>query len=359
MNESISRKVIKLIAVCSALVLIAVFFVIQSCSKEDSSSKSTPITYDYNLNVPEAFKKIGALHNEGMDSIFEAVKITVTGNIKKSGLTTKSSFDYSSIIQKATIKFCQTNLQLKNSFNDKVANTISRQYISGSFLKSANNVDSIVELSDKQKTLIYKIREAIKDAQKEGQLSFLKEKLVEINQLAANTLNEKEIVPIYFATSTAYASFQYWQNNNKKWYVITHYAEVVEQYYKAHPEMTAKINPVSKLKSSGYEYYIDADGNVVYGLGDVYIYPTDNFFNKLAGFVDNVSNAIGSWWDTNATDVIAADGEGGAAAIAWGLSTGFNDGTLVFGPEGIVLSTASEAVGGAITGSALSIIHSF
>ena len=51
-----------------------------------------------------------------------------------------------------------------------------------------------------------------------------------INRQAQTELSETEAAPIYCATSTAYATYQYWHKNYKKWYFALHFPEILKEH---------------------------------------------------------------------------------------------------------------------------------
>jgi hypothetical protein len=284
-----------------------------------------------------------------VDSVFEAVKKAAILDRRKNGIgiasCTKSSIDYNSIVTNSIIKFCKTNSKLKGSFNEGMAKTISKQ-IFASHLKSAG-ADSIAGLSSKQKVLIDKMSEVVHGKYNQDQLYILKKKLNEINQTAAQTLTEKEAAPIYCATSTAYASYQYWMTNAKKWYVALHYRQILRAYYAVYPK-TKKAN---KLKST------QDDLPTIYG-DDVVIYADVNFFTQVMDCFCALGEAFEqfeSWVGENAGTIVEHDGIGAIGGVAWGYATGVTEGSVLFGPGGTIVAIAGEAVTGAVAGSVISI----
>ncbi len=59
---------------------------------------------------------------------------------------------------------------------------------------------------------------------------YLMENKSGFNGKTQTELGATEAAPIYCATSRAYATYQYWHKNYKKWYFALHYPEILKEY---------------------------------------------------------------------------------------------------------------------------------
>ena len=307
------NKVIEL-TIGSIVFLIVGFFIIQSCSKEVSYPKPNLPTikgiYDYTLNISEEFNNVGRLHNEGLDSVFATIEIAAIEDVKKNGLSDrkKSDIDFLSVVENATINFCKSNPQIKKHFDDNSLKSL-RDFVSlyKDNLTSGKNTDISKgeSLTAKQQDLVNEISKAVKSvAHGQDHLSQFKDKLNDINQIAAQTLTEEEAAQIYCGTSTAYASYQYWQQNYIKWAVVLNYSKVLKQYIAEHPELRKKIESVSKLKSGDSEVVYGPDGTPWVFLDEIIVYGTyDPGFWARCAIDINEWLANGGVYDLTMADV--------------------------------------------------------
>ncbi|MDR0681673.1 MAG: hypothetical protein LBG15_07500, partial [Dysgonamonadaceae bacterium] len=201
------------------IICLTIFGYVQSCSDSTTEIEQVP-----NLDIPEEFNEVGKLHNEGLEYVFNELKVAAieyTKNPQLKGHTFLENHD--EFVRQATLKFCQHNKKMQSHF-DLCENVLNNNNI---LLKSGTtNINNpiIAQLLDETKVLI---RENIK---KKNDLSLLKVQLDAINNKAANILSEQDAIVIYCATSIGYASYQYWTENYRKWYFAIHYPEILEQY---------------------------------------------------------------------------------------------------------------------------------
>ena len=326
MKLKIEARVLKHLTAISCFMIIAVScFIFQGCEKAvDAVDK-----IDYNLNNKEEFNIVGALHNEGLDSVYNAIKIAAIKNVNGTGTNLKSTntLDYKSIISAATLKFCTTNEKMKHNIYDY------ETLLNNSLLKSAD----IGEFNQKQQELLGEMNEALKIKFSKKNLSILKEKLIQINAKATIELPKDECAAIYCATSVAYSTYQYWNNNYRKWYFAFHYPEILQQYNDAQINRLSLKNGKLSLK----------DGSIF-----------SDYFNSVEDWWNGGTAAVSDWFNTYGYDIMVADGVGGA----WGCVAAIQNlgaASLVFGPDGLVVTAVGGAVCGAISGSAQGIIGIF
>lgn len=203
----------------------------------------------YKLAIPDEYNKVGKLHNEGLDYVFMAIRKVHLENMKNAGSNIKTAqiADYKSIITDATLQFCKEHKSLKDNFAVCQAAVIK----SRSNLKSAKiGMDLIDGFNPVQKELVNEIFNGMKARFSKENLQNLKADLDNINGKALRNLSETEAVPIYCATSTAYATYQYWHKNYKKWYFALHYPEILTKYNDAQLNNLSVNNGTLKLKST-------------------------------------------------------------------------------------------------------------
>ena len=204
------------------------------------------------LDIPKEYTEVGKLHNEGLDYVFRAIRAKHFENMKNADSDLKSVqvLNIKTIISDATMQFCKENNLLKENFEICQSLLLKSQ----SNLKSAKTgKDLINEFSSEQKDLINEIFIGMKKKYSKENLQNLKVILDNINGKALRNLDEIEAVPIYSATSTAYATYQYWYKNYKKWYFAINYPEILIEFSEAQLNNFSAKNGTLKLKSASDE----------------------------------------------------------------------------------------------------------
>jgi len=287
-------------------------FIFESCSKNQKES-------DSNLNIPEEFKQVGELHNQGLDYAFKVMreKTIEYTHQANSGLKSALPIDYYALINEAILDFCKSKNYLNQNSNF-CEYTISR-YSQKLRIKTTDSTDVEVFTIEQQK-LIDKISEAVNNKYSEENLNNLNAKLDEINQVAFESLSETDAAAIYSANSTAYSSYKYWLDNNIKWYVCIRYPELLEQYSDAELYQLIK-NGTLELKSA----------------------------NSIDSWFGDIKAAIQKWWDEHGSLIVTEDLIGAGIGAVQGIYSATYNG-LVFGPEGAVIAGTAGAISGAVVG---------
>ncbi len=190
--------------------------------------------------MPDIYKQVGQFHNEGMDSVYKEVQKALISKAKSDRLNAKaqgsqrvkSSIDINMIINNATLKYCKSGRLSSEDYVtcSKIVNNTSKR-----FSAKGASLDSVLvkdNLSPIQKEYMDRIYSTIKSGFKNTDISKIKDKLDKINKNATSKLSNKDIQCIYIASSIAYASVQYWQNNFPKWYTLLKADEIAEKYKK-------------------------------------------------------------------------------------------------------------------------------
>jgi len=291
----------------------------QGCSSDFDSD----VRID-NLDIPEEYNEVGVLHNEGLEYIFEEIKalgIEYTKNPKLKSRPFMENKD--EFIKQATLDFGNQHEKLRehsDMFTHALKDIPS--------LKSSGIADHSLAVQQ----LLNEITAVLEQELKENELSRLKIKLDVINQKAATTLSETDAAIIYCATNTSYYSYQYWQENYKKWYFALNYPEILEQYNNEELNQLQLKN--GKIRTKGW-------------IGDL--------FNDVEDWFITTTNSVDEWWDDNGSTILVADGLGAAYGAGKAFVTA-GAASLVFGPGGLVVTTAAGGVIGGVEASALGII---
>lgn len=297
-----------------------------SCQSLDNES-------DINLDIPEAYNKVGLSHNEGLNFIFCEIRSNCiaysNSNIMEAN--GEGRIDYKNIIQEAIKDFCETNPETKE-FLVYYESTFDMNY----YLKSSN----ITEFQPDMEELLDGIQLSIRSEFESKNLKHLKKDLNAINQMATERLSPLEASAIYSATSTAYSSFQYWNKNYRAWYFALNYPEIMAQIEKS------DLNKLS-LKSAYSLMDTIPDGQT----------RLKTFWDAFEGWLNNTADALDYWWDEYGEKIIVSDCLG-AVAGTFDAVTAAGAPSLVFGPEGLVVVGAAGAIVGGIDASAFAITGS-
>lgn len=289
--------------------LLGTLFFLGGCSNDGYNDLSTKVEtektistqYDY-LDLPTGYKQIGQFHNEGMDSVYNAIKKAIFAQsiTKSTGESTENgSINIKEIIDKEALNYCNNNKLLK-----KYTNSITS--------RSIDNTDKNIatDLSSSQKKYINKIYDAIKKSYLCDDLSNLKDELNNINQEADNELSLNESQYIKICSSVAYSSAQYWKQNKEKWYYILHINEFENDSKSTRIKTRAELPEV-----------------VVIGEAPTWL----KFEN---------------WWNENGASIVGSDCVGALTGAVAGARVGSSG--LIFGPEGLIVAGTGAAVTGAV-----------
>ena len=311
-------RILKMVMMTATMVsIVAVSCILfQNCQKTETD-------IDYSLDIPDDYNEVGKIHNEGLDYTLAEIQntyIQITSSNLRDPIS-KLSIDYSTIAKKAMIDFFRSNPRTMGSFY-----LYESSFLKNGYVQKPVNVS---ELKPKQKELMDEIQLALKAEIKSKNLKRLKEKLDKINKDALSNLPEIEAAPIYCATSTAYSTFQYWNKNYRAWYFVLHYPELLDQYDKAELNRLRLKNTSISLDTIPWNQETPKKA-----------------WDYLEGWFVSFADAVDLWWDEYGEKILISDCVGAVFGGVEALATA-GAGSLVFGPQGLVV----VGVAGAIIGS--------
>lgn len=252
--------------------------------------------FDYELDIPEEYTEVGKLHNEGLEHVFYAIRKAHLENMKNTevGIKNAQVIDYKKIAMDATLQFCKEHKSLKENF--QISQAVLVKF--NSKLKSANVLN---EFNPIQKELINEIFSSMKLKFSKKNLEKLRVSLDKINRKALTELSETDAAPIFCASSTAYATYQYWNKNYKKWYFALHFPEILKDYDEDQLNNLSLRSGTISLKSTSSDWW-------------------DDVWDTTEDWWDTASNEIENWWDDGGREITAADAGGaGAGALGGGV----------------------------------------
>ncbi|WP_298645823.1 hypothetical protein [uncultured Proteiniphilum sp.] len=300
--------------------MISLGIFVQGCSSDFDSDVKIE-----NLDIPEEYNEVGVSHNEGLEYIFEEIKALGIEYTKNPRLKSRPFMENKDeFIKQATFNFCNQHEQLQKHID------ICKHVLKDSPSLKSSGMENF---SPAVQQLLNEITSVLSRKFKENELSRLKALLDVINQKAATTLSEADAAVIYCATSTGYHSYQYWRNNYKKWYFALNYPEIMEQYNNEELHQLQLKN--GKIRIKGW---------------------WDDIWDTVEDWWDAGSDAVSTWWDNNGSTIVESDSMGAAAGILYAIDSGAATVTMVFGPEGWVLTIAGAATSGAVYSSAIAAV---
>jgi hypothetical protein len=344
-------KKIKYIFLSVAICIASLALILQSCNNENGVSSSDSASkivisaqYDY-LNVPKEFQQIGQYHNEGMDSMFVGIKsalVTYRRTLKLDKVNKIASANQSasfviginSIVQETLLKYCNSNKLLRSNY------AVCKKYIDQSFLKSGEiKVNSALKINGDSTALqkyIDRIHVCIK-SEVNNPISNLKHKLTIINQDATKELNENDALVVFAATSTAYASYQYWEKNFIKWLVMLREEDFAKLYNNtSNKTLRQKILAVENQDGSFEGGQIILGGVTICGsqlnaiLSQLWSQSAAPLIGAdidgaVVGFTTTVGTAVAASIFSGGTATPIAAGVAGSSAITGGLENSTNE----------------------------------
>ena len=203
------RSIYISVAITSILILF------QSCNKTES--ENTISTNNVQLEMPEEFLKIGELHNQAVDYVFQSLRDYYKTELKSSN----------------TQVYHMTKQELLDFGQIKVNEfLITEGLIGEKDLCSLNfSAPSLNEENTSEELEFYfsNIRDIL--AEEPADLTVFATKLNLMNRKAELELSTpQQIQSVYAGTSTTYSSYIYWKANYKKWIIALNYPEVLDQY---------------------------------------------------------------------------------------------------------------------------------
>lgn len=318
-----SSKLFLMLFLVTTVASLALFM--GGCNKEDdyADEKKSEIKYDYTLDIPQEYNLVGLLHNEGLDSVFSAIKKENKKRSKK-GVSTISALDFESLIESSIVKFRKNNAYLKDSYSKNhpkelaAFNAPFKQSHSG-VNKTLSSEEKLKNLKPAQLELMKAIRLALKGKIKKVSVAKLESELNKINEQASATLTPEDAAPIYCATSTAFASYQYWMNNYRKWYFAIHYPELLNKF---NDEQLNRLFIKKKMSKSKAEIR-DTTIVVKNPLSEVVIVsePTDAP-SSWTPFYSGGNDDVSEWWENTGQDMVMADSIGALEGLIRGAWAG-------------------------------------
>jgi hypothetical protein len=286
-------KIIKLTVI--GIICLTLFGYIQSCSDNGN------VEYINDLDIPKEYTEVGILHNEGLEYAFEELKMAAIEYTKKPQL--KGHFfleDREEFAKQVTLKFCEKNKKLKSDFD------LCKNAIEGNKNKILLKSDVTINNPVIQQ-LLDEIKIAAREIVNKNDMSIFKAHLDMINRKAANTLSEQDAVAVYCATSTAYASYQYWLKNYRKWYFAVHYPEILEQY--SNDELNQLVVKNGHIKTKGL---------------------WDDLWGAVEDWWSSTTQSVIDWWNDGGEDIFVSDLMGAYEGSQYGIViSGVSAGTSV------------------------------
>lgn len=202
----------KLILSISSLVLL---ITIITCKKELNTSESSP-----QLITVESFKFVGEEHNNGLDYVYNKIKLLKLDTIQKSSLNKEDMMLY---IKKFSVEFVdlKSNNGLVNSEAIKRIDFIHKFQRDYHFKSSPNDLILIADsLRDKFSPNLISLLDDLKIVLTSDSTS-LTERITLIENIESgkliNELSDMERMIILSSSSVAKSSLTYWSENYDKW----------------------------------------------------------------------------------------------------------------------------------------------
>jgi hypothetical protein len=304
--------------------IIAGLLLFQSCEQEEM---------DYQLDIPDEFKQVGKLHNQGLDHVFAAIKQKTIAHMRnqENGLKNTAEIDYQRIIHEGTLDFCRSHESLNKEIAicQKVLNERQVQ-----LKAAAPRHRKQLSLNKPQQNAVQQISDALGSRYSKKELHKLKSELNAINRKAARDLDEHDAAVVYCATSTAYSSYQYWMKQYKKWYFALNFPEILEKYN------DAQLNNL-QLKNGRLLFK-----NASSGEPDSW---WEEQWDSAEEWYYNASEATEDWWDEDGrqmaeyfVDLTKADAQGALLLGGAALITGV--GAVTAAVTGGIVGSTTEAI---------------
>lgn len=192
----------------------------QSCEQEEM---------DYELDIPEKYKHVGKLHNQGLDHVFAAIKQKTIAHMRnqENELKNDVGIDYQHFIHESILDFCRTHESLNQVL--ALCKRVLHDYQANLKAAAPRHMDKL-SLDKPQQNAVQQISDALGGRYSKKELGKLKARLDAINSKAARDLDKSDAAVVYCATSNAYSSYQYWMRHYKKWYFALNFPEILEKY---------------------------------------------------------------------------------------------------------------------------------
>ncbi|KAA6348867.1 hypothetical protein EZS27_003667 [termite gut metagenome] len=299
------KKNINLILATIICLFVSTILLLQSCSETELDS----LTLE---NIPESYKMIGTMHNEGLEYFFKDIRTFYAINTKNGHEKILNKVDYKAMYKRSITNFCKSN---------KISNTSAQFYeelFDNAERKTSLRSNNTVPINEEIVKLQEEINAAIaKDGDKKDLVKFQKS-LDEINKKATNTLSEIDAIAIYAATSTAFSSYIYWKENHTKWQIALNHPELLELY---------SDDELNKLKIKNVNLNEPESIKLKSWWGDAW--------GAVGEAWDTGATAMTDWWNNGGSDVVAADAGGAVTGAMAGAIGGLATAGTLSGPAAI------------------------
>lgn len=263
-----------------SLALTSIIILSQSCNKTDLGN--TIPSNDVQLEMPEEFLKIGELHNQAVEYVFQSLIDYYEETELKSANTQVYRMTKQELLDFGRIKVNEF-LIAEGLICEKELNRMSFS------APSMNDED----ISEELEFYFNNIRDIL--AEEPTDLTAFATKLNLVNRKAESELpTTQQVQSVYAGTSTAYSSYIYWKANHKKWIIALNYPEVLDQY---------TDEELNRLEFGEDDFFLPDDNMTKSWLKDKW---------------EKVKTAVTDWWNNGGRDVIEADGAYGAAGAMVG-----------------------------------------
>lgn len=302
----------------------------QSCDIIGIGSASQP---EVKLDIPQEYKLMGKLHNQGLDSVYKKMKTKTIEVLKEKGTTYKAgeklNLDYHALVNEGISEFCSTNKYLKRG-QKTIQKALTNYKAKGK--TSLSEFTELENMSSEEKELINEIKKVLDDEYDPESLSKLKRKLNKINHKAAKNLSKRDAAAIYAGTSMAYHSTVYWMYNYKKWYFALNVPEILDQYD------DKELNKLKFKSNSGFGGHITSAS-------------WDDWWDNTENWWESTTDEFHDWYEEDGENIIKSDVQGSVDGAMAGCAAGATGTTFVLPGGGTVTGCAAGAlVGGAGVG---------
>lgn len=287
------------------------------------------------------YNKVGIIHNEGLEYVYEKIKKKVLEDAKSSQSTLKSTainedtyVNLQNLCNLSVSDFC------KNKFGREIEimNNLKREKSTAN-----NNYNSL--LNSVQLKYIERIKKIINYNYSKRELKLLKERLDLLNYEASKELNSSDLEVIYCATSTAYHSYQYWMKYYKKWYFAINFPEILKIYNeKELNNLRVKNKSLLRLKNTQGDEPNNSSNN------SSNTNWWSDLFNNVEEWWTKASNEIKEWWEEDGKEIVNSDVEGAVDGALAGATAGASVGASAGGVGAAPGALSGAAVGAAAGG---------
>ena len=188
--------------ICISLAVASIIILFQSCNKIDS--ENTISTGDVQLEMPEEFLKIGELHNQALEYVFQSLRDYYEEPELKSPDTQVYHMTKQELLDFGRIKVNEFLI---------AEGLISEKELNGMSFSAPSPNDE--DISEELEFYFNNMRDIL--VEEPTDLNAFATKLNIVNRKAELELPKtQQVQSVYAGTSTAYSSYIYWKANHKK-----------------------------------------------------------------------------------------------------------------------------------------------